>query len=422
VARGLTGAARRALTLALGAATALGPHVAAPALAGTEEFSTFHVISQEEDDESIIDHLLTRPPSSWRDEWERAPQALRSSQGCLTSGQWLEDTELKLQAPLGKAARFGLDYTQLAGDISTYDYLDFWFRFRLRAGTLGTMFRPMHDKSRQDLALAWELGADSSAFQLRAIYTLEDVFNNLWAFRQTRVGERSQPYLRHPWEPALVLASRHERWRAAFSGKFLTPSVMSVPGVLPGDPERRAGLWGTLASASLEAHALGFVYSARGHNHQALSSDGPADRSAADDRNFRRAWSGEVALTRDLRPWLSAEARWLYTDRTETFGVPTGPGSFRAIDRVLQVEGIWHLAPAFALRLGGLYDEITIARAGSLPAGSYGSRHESRATIGLDARFGRVSVAGVEGIELDPEPYEVWFHHDKAFLMLQTTF
>ena len=422
MARGVIGAAGRALALALGAAAALGPLAAAPALAGTEEFSTFHASSQEEDDESIIDHLLTRMPAGWRDEWERSPQALRTSQGCLTSGQWLEDTELKLEAPMGKTARFGLDNTRLAGDIATYDYLDLWFRFRLHAGTLGTMFRPMHDKSRQDFALAWALGADSSAFQLRATYTFEDMFNNLWAFRQTRVGERSEPYRRHPWEPALVLASRHERWRAEFSGKFLTPSVKREPGVLPTDPERRVGLWGTLASASAEVRTLGLDWSAGGRNHQALSSDGPADRSAGDDRNFRRTWSAEAALGRELRPRLSAEARWLYTDRTETWGIPTGPGRFRSIDRALQVESVWHAAPVFALRVGGLYDEITVARAGTMPTGSYGSRHESRAYFGLDVRFGRVNVAGVEGIELDPEPYEVWFHHDKGFLQLQTRF
>jgi hypothetical protein len=28
----------------------------------------------------------------------------------------------------------------------------------------------------------------------------------------------------------------------------------------------------------------------------------------------------------------------------------------------------------------------------------------------------------IEGIELDPEPYEVWWVHDKGFLHLQTTF
>ena len=34
----------------------------------------------------------------------------------------------------------------------------------------------------------------------------------------------------------------------------------------------------------------------------------------------------------------------------------------------------------------------------------------------------RVSVSGVEGIELDPEPYPVWFVHDKGFLQLQAPF
>jgi hypothetical protein len=53
---------------------------------------------------------------------------------------------------------------------------------------------------------------------------------------------------------------------------------------------------------------------------------------------------------------------------------------------------------------------------------SYGSRTESRAYVGLSARFGQVSVYAVEGLELDPEPYEVWLIHDKAFLHLQTAF
>jgi hypothetical protein len=69
-----------------------------------------------------------------------------------------------------------------------------------------------------------------------------------------------------------------------------------------------------------------------------------------------------------------------------------------------------------------MYDRIGIARAGVDPFFTYGSRKESRAYLGLDARFGRVSVSGVEGIELDQEPYEVTFHHDKGFLRLQTTF
>jgi hypothetical protein len=33
-----------------------------------------------------------------------------------------------------------------------------------------------------------------------------------------------------------------------------------------------------------------------------------------------------------------------------------------------------------------------------------------------------VSLQAIEGIELDHEPYDVWFIHDKGFLHLQTTF
>jgi hypothetical protein len=53
---------------------------------------------------------------------------------------------------------------------------------------------------------------------------------------------------------------------------------------------------------------------------------------------------------------------------------------------------------------------------------TYGTRKESRAYLGLIARFGRVSIQGVEGIELDHEPYEVTLWHDKGFLQLQSTF
>ncbi len=413
---------KHAAGLAAALALTLLPIAAAPARAATEEFSTFHADTQEEDDESIIDHVLARLPLAWRDEWERSPQAVRTAQGCLTSGQWFMDTELKLESLLGKTARFGLEYTQAAGDISTYDFLDLWVRFRTRTGTIGTMFRPMHDKSRQDFALAWERGADSTAFQARAIWTFEDMFNNLWAFRQTRVGERSEAYTRHPWEPALALAFRHERWRAALSGKFLTPSEKRVPGLAPTDPEHRTTLWGTLAHASVEARAFGLEWSAASANQQARSTDGPIDGSAGDDRDLRRTWSAEAAVGRALRPHLSAEARWIYSDRAESYGAPTGPGTFRSIDRVLQLECVGRLAPTLTLRLGGLYDEITVARSGRTPRWSYGTRHESRGYFGLDARFGRVRVTGVEGIELDPEPYAVWLVHDKAFLALQTTF
>jgi hypothetical protein len=402
-----------ALTLAL---------TAAPANGGTEEFSTFRAEAQEEDDESVIDHLLTRTPSEWRDEWDRAPLAFRTAEGCLTSGQWLVDSRLKLETPLGKTARFGLDYTQSQGDISNYEYLDLWFRFPSRLGTLGAMFRPFHDKSRQDFAVAWEVGSDTSAFQLRAIFGFEDLFNNLWAWRQSRVGDASEPYLRHPWEPGLVIASRHERWRAELVGKVLTPSVKRVAGATALDAERHQTLWGTLADALVEAKVLGLRWETRAHCRQARSTDQPVDLSTGDSRDFRRSWTAGAAVGRALGRRLSAEARYAYSGRTENYGPPLASGSYDGIDRVLQFELRSAPAPRFAGRIGYLHDRIMVARTGQTLFGGEGTRRESRAYLGLEARFGRVRVSGVEGVELDSEPYEVWLHHDKAFLALQATF
>ena len=199
-----------AWALLLGAATLApaGPLGVQPARAGTEEFSTFDVTTEEGDDESLLDHVLLRPPHAWRDEWEHAPQAIRTSQGCLTSGQWFIDTDLKLRAPLGTRARMGLDLRQSESDLASYNYLDFSFQFPTGWGTPGFMFRPLYDKSRQDFGVTWDVGTDTSAVQVNAAFTFEDTFNNLWAFRQTRVGGLSEPYLQRPYEPGLRFVTR----------------------------------------------------------------------------------------------------------------------------------------------------------------------------------------------------------------------
>ena len=396
---------------------------ARPALAGTEEFSTFDVEAQEEDDESLLDHYLTRSPRAWRDEWERAPQAIRTSQGCLTSGQWFIDTDLKLRSPLGRRARFGLDLRQSESDAESFEYLDFSFQFPTRFGTPGAMFRPLYDKSRQDFALTWQAGSDSSALQVQAAFTFEDLFNNLWAFRQSRVGQEYEPYERHPWEPGLHVATRHERWRAELGGRYLTPSRKRIVNYGSGSPPRIATLWGTLGYASLELRTLGIDWEARGANHQALSTDRSSDDSDGRHHEFRRSWLGEVAARRSLFPWLTLETRWLYQERGQHYGPPLGPSMFQAEDRMLAFESTIRLNPRMSLRAGALHDRITIAKVGQTPDFSYGTRVESRTYVGLLARFGRVSVSGIEGIELDPEPYEVPFGlHDKGFLHLQTTF
>lgn len=393
--------------------------VARPAAAGSEEFSTFDVIRQEADDESLLDHLLMRPPHPWRDEWERAPQALRTSQGCLTSGQWSVDTQLKLRSPLGERARFGLDVRDDQSDRASYTYFDLSFRFPTALGTPGVMFRPIYDKSRQDLALFWETGAETTAVQTRWTFTFEDVFNNLWAFRQSRVGEVSEPYDRHPYEPAIFLALRQPRWRVELQGQVLTPSRKEVFPVA-GQPAVKATLWGTWARAGFECRVLGLEWEAAGENRQAHSSQALSSTTEQAGGDFRRQWSGEVGVRGRAPASLEWEGRWFYQGRSQGSDTPYPIRRLDAVDRVLQLEARWSPQPAWALRIGGLHDRVTAGRRGTFP--TYGTRVESRGYVGFDARFGRVSVSAVEGIELDPERYEVWWVHDKGFLQLQATF
>lgn len=413
--RGLPGVLAAALAVGLIA-------LARPPLAraGSEEWSTFEVESQEEDDESILDHMLTATPRQWREAWERAPQAFRTEQGCLTSGQWFIQSDLKLHAPLGRHAEFGLLMRQTEDDAQSFDYVDLQFRFPTAWGAPGAWFRPFFDKSRQDFSLTWELGADTTAEQVQLAFTLEDAFNNLWAFRQTRVGGLLEPYQRRPYEPAVRWVSRHERLRVELGGRWLTPSRKRVNfgGSIP---SRTITLWGTHAQGTVEVKALGLEWSALTENMQAFSTDS-ADGFAGNGAHFRRRWFVEAGALRRLSPRLTAETRWRYTDRDAWFAPPVGPNSFRGLDRVVTGEARWEFRPGWTGKAGAMYDRIGIAAPGPNHAFTWGTRKESRAYVGLEATFGNVVVAGVEGIELDHETYEVWFVHDKGFLQLQARF
>jgi len=425
-----------ALAAALAALAALAAPGARDAQAATEEFSTFDVARLDEDDESLLDHLLLRAPRAWRDEWERAPQALRTTQGCLTSGQWFIRTDARFRTALGARAEFGVLLTQDHSDRSRHEALDLETRFATRLGTLGASFRPYFDKSRQDFALFWQTGHDTLPLRARLTFTVEDMFNNLWAWRQTRVGEGSASYVRHPYEPAFEVVARGARWRAEAGGRYLTPSIRDEgPAYLGGALlDRRVTLWGAAAWAALEGEAPGWGWEARTENRQVSSTGrplppagapGPADSAAlaaGDDGRFRRLWSAEAAVRRALGPALEAEVRALYLGRTQRWRPPGGDGRLDAIERVVAAELRWRAHPRLAARAGGQHNRITMARAGATPTPPHGTRRESRAYVGLEARFGNVRVFGVEGIELDPERYEVWFVHDKGFVGLQATF
>ena len=415
--------AGRLLLSALWIALPLGALVTPrPAHATAEEFSTFDVESQEEDDESVLDHLLTRMPRAWRDEWEHAPQAFRTSQGCLTSGQWFIFDQLKLRAPLGRRSTFDLGLLQSHDDTEAFEALELAFHRSLPSGAVGLVFAPNYDKSKQDFSLEWRYGADTTALEIETRITLEDTFNNLWEFRQSRAGQASEPYLRHPLEPGIRVVSRHERVRLEVGGRWLTPNTKKLEGLYGQPPFRIRTLWGALGYATVELRALGLEWGAGGRNEQATSSEYPDSVSNLDFRDFRRQWSAELSARRTFSPRVSALAHFFYQERTQRYGADVGPGVFAAVDRVTHVEVDSRLTPTLMLRVGGFYDRLGFARSGRTLLASEDRKKESRAFIGLIARFGRVSVAGVEGIELDREPYDVAFHHDKGFLQLQTTF
>ena len=180
---------------------------------------------------------------------------------------------------------------------------------------------------------------------------------------------------------------------------------------------------GRLGPAALEARALGTTWMARTENRQARSTDQPLDLSSGDARKSRRLWQVELAARRAAWRDVTVEGRWLYVDRMQSYRPPLADARFHAIDRTLQLEARWAARTDLTVRLGGLFDRVERRPSPARPATfSHGTRNESRAYFGLVARFGRVSLSGIEGIELDPEPYEVWHHHDKGFLSLQTTF
>jgi hypothetical protein len=396
----------------------------ARARATTEEFSTFNVMAMEEDDESVLDHLLTAPPIQWRDEWERKPLAIRMGQGCFTSGQWIIDSDLKLSTSIGGSARFEVEDLRYESDEATDRHTDLWLRFGTRIGTVGGYFRPYHDKSRQDFGFAWETGNDTLGLQSQVLFTIEDTFNNLWEFRQTRVGNLSEPYMRHPYEPALSFVQRQPHWRWELSGKWLTPSRKQVIAAVTPDSSdyRTSDQWGALGFANVEVEALGVRWNATGGIKQASSVYDIAAPEGAQGDDWRSLWRAELGARAPLSHRTTLALRGVYIERAQDLHPPLGNNRFRAIDRVVWLETWTTLTDRLHLRLGGMHDRISVDQSGPYPVGSYGTRIESRAYFGLNARFGNLTIVGVEGIELDPEPYDVWFVHDKGFLSFQATF
>lgn len=388
--------------------------------ANIEEFQSFDVARQEEDDENLLDHHLTRMPWQWSTEWERSHGGFRAAQGCLTSGQWFMVNELKTRVAMGDRAWLDIGYRDVKDNESSYSWLQLEFRYPTRIGAFGWRFRPVYDKSSQDFALLYDWGDGASPLQIKAAFTIEDMFNTFWEFRQTRVGNRSEPYRKHPFEAELRVIHRGAHHRVETYGQWLTPSTKDINEPDPSQ-NRTLTLWGERAGLEASASRGAWTAETRFEQVQAYSTDTPVS-GITDSRSFRRRWVAELALRRAMGDRATAEVRWVHQERLQDWRPPLGDGRFRAMDRMPMAEVTWRAHERVLARIGTLYDRVKVERVGSVPAFSYGTRKESRIVLGLQVRFGRVLLQGVESIELDREPYDVFFHHDKGFLHLQTTF
>lgn len=407
---------------------------AAPARGSIEEFESFDVVRQELDDESLLDHRLTRAP---REPWQTGAatrpreNTLSTAQGCLTSDRWFLLHRLDLEAPLGARARFALTLDQEDSDVLAYQHLDFAFRFRTPYGSPGFMVRPLAVKSRQDFGLTWRVGEDSLPARLDLRFVFEDTFNSLWVFRQTRVGTNGETerYEVHPYEPGVDLALHRGGTRARVRAHALTPSRRELAAFDPAAPRAMRELWGTFAAAELSFEGLpapagDLALSLASENRQAMGREQPDETPPAPVASqFRRQWSvsGEARWAPNARAAVRLAAVYAARDQHADVG-GAATASFAALDRLAQLELEWRASPALTWRLGALTDRVSVARSGGWSTVGYGTRRESRGYLGATLRVGQVTLSAVEGFELDREPYDVWGIHDKGFVQLQARF
>jgi len=401
---------------------------AARARASYEEFSTLNVGREEADDENLLDHVLVQQPKDWFDEWELSTRAFRSSQGCFTAGQWYLDHELKLKVPMGDTTFLDLGIRDVSDDESTYGWTQFDLRFPMPSmGLWGVRFRPSFDKSRQDLGILWDHGTAATPLQIQAVMGFEDIFNKFWSLRQVSVGDDAEPYLHHPYEPALRVVWRGGGPRFETNVKWLTPSSKQF---LTIDPTQRRieDLWGLKNDAELSQRVGDYVGLVDYEMVQA-SSYAYWEQQPGDHHQYSRRWRVEGNLQRRIGEHASVSMRFFYQERTQVWQ-PVLTTALGVIDRMPMVEGSFRAKWDLGVRVGYMRNRITVSGNGGAPmfiyGGSqfltFGSRYENRAFFSLQKQFGRVRIQGTEGIELDHETYPVTFHHDKGFIHIQTTF
>src|SRR5262249_43602463 len=202
------------------------------------------------------------------------------------------------------------------------------------------------------------------------------------------------------------------RWLTPSNKRFVTRDTLLL---------RREVLWGVKHDASLAQRFGRYGVMARFEQVQA-SRFAYWNYQFGDHHVFNRRWRGEGLFSRTIGEHASVTLRYFYQERTEVWRPPISNVTLGGIDRMPMVEGACRAAWDLRVRVGFLRNRITVTDDGGTPVATYGTRVETRAFFGLQKQFGRVRLQGIEGIELDKEPYPVTFHHDKGFLHIQTTF
>lgn len=386
-----------------------------------------NVGATEGDDEYLFDQELSRSPFNWHDEYDQASNAFRASQGCFTAGHWHIDNQLKFEVPLGDTSRFRLDYLDYADMESVYGWTRLEFRFPIpHMGRWGFRYTPNFEKSRQDMALMWEHGNALTPFQVQGVFTLEDIFNNFWSQRQVVVGGEAEPYVRHPYEPAVSLNWRGGGPRLSANAKWLTPSTKRFEAKDP-TQRRTEKLWGAKGDGTVSQSIGGTTIEGAFETVQ-KSSYADWDQQPGDHHEFARRWRIKGSLIQAIGDNAHVAVHYFYMDRTQVVRPPVTNTTLNVIDRCVMVDSWFNAAWGLRVWVGGLRDRVTVwSNVSNLiflppPLESEGTRYEDRAIISLQKTFGRLRVQGIEGIELDHEPYQVTLHHDKGFLQLQTTF
>jgi hypothetical protein len=270
------------------------------------------------------------------------------------------------------------------------------------------------------VALLWDHGSERTRLHVQAVMGMEDMFNKLWSLRQVRVGEDSEPYARHPYEPALRVAWRGAGPHFETGVKWLTPSRKRF---VTRDTTRRRleTLWGVKHDATV-SQRLGNYTGMLSFELVQASRFAYWEVPDGDHHVFCRRWRGEGMLQRPVGEHGSVALRYFYQQRTQVWRPPLSNAALDVIDRMPMAEGTFRAAWGCGARVGFLRDRITVVDDGRSPVSTYGTRVETRLFLSLQKQFGRVRLEGTEGIELDHEPYPVTFHHDKGFVHIQTTF